>query len=109
MENKNAFGHKIRKHDSVSDRWVFQSRTICIGDRFHQQPNDVFATREKLFKQIAGRLGLIVVKVHASSGVEKLVDRFLLNIELGRQQLGEIFTVKRGREREHRVVEPHAF
>ena len=103
--DEDTFGHEVREDDTVGDGWIFEGRAVGVGDRFHQESDDIFASGEELVEQFAGAHGLVVVEVHRASRIEELGGRLFWDSEMGIHQSGKIFAVVGCRQGEHRVIE----
>ena len=106
LVDENAFGHEVGKDDAISNRRILERRPVGIRNRLHQQSDDIFATREELFKQLSRCHGLIIVEIHPTSSVEELSNALSLHSKLRGEQLRKILPIECRGEREHRIVEP---
>lgn len=109
LKRKDTFGHEIREDDSVGNCRIFERRAIGVGDRLHQQADDIFPTGEKPVEQFASRGRLIVVEIHSAGRIEKTFDGRAVDLKLSREQASEVVTIEGCRQRKHRVVEPDVF
>ena len=105
--DKDPFGHEVGEDDAIGDGGIFERGAVGVGDRFHEQANDIFTTGEKLLEQLARGQRLVIVKIHPSRGVEEAGHRYARDTELAREEFGEVLSVVGGGQREHRVVESY--
>ena len=105
LEREHPLAHEVREDDAVGDRRVFQRRAVGVGDRLHQQPDDVGAAGEEPLEQLAGGRRLIVVEVHLPGGVEELVHGRLRDAELLGEDPREVVAVEGRPQRELRILE----
>ncbi len=108
LKRKNAFGHEVGKNDAVADGRVFERAAVGVGDRLHEEADDVFAAGEKFVEELAGGGGLVVIKIHAACSIEKRDDFFFGQLEFLDELIRKIFARKTGPHREHGVVEADA-